>query len=81
MKSHKGGVMSKQETDYHVITNDKESLVPLDPDGLIGHAIGHETDRTTVYDKDTSKTGVGRGSDSEDKAWRDLRSQNEASKR
>jgi hypothetical protein len=73
--------MGKQETQHHVITTEKESLVPLDPSGLIGGMIGHETDKTTVVDKETGNVGVGRGKDSEDQAWRDLRSQNEASKR
>lgn len=73
--------MGKQETKDHVIRTEKESLVPLDPGGIIGHTIGHETDKTTVYDKETGKTGVGRGENSLDKAYADLRSQNEADKR
>ena len=49
--------MGKQETKDHIITTDKESLVPLDPGGIVEGIIGHETDRTRVYDKETKNRG------------------------
>jgi hypothetical protein len=52
-----GKHMGKQETKDHIITTDKESLVPLDPGGIVEGIIGHETDRTRVYDKETKNRG------------------------
>jgi len=74
--------MSKHsETKDHVITKSEESLVPLDPGGIIGGIIGHTTPTVDIKDKVTGQTGHGTGKDAEEKAWTDLRSKNEAAKR
>jgi hypothetical protein len=67
--------MSRQETKEHGITTEEESLVPLDPSGIVGGLIG-KLIRRPFTTKKLGKTGTGYGKDSQDKAWRDLRSQN-----
>ena len=75
--------MKREETAHHFIDSDKESGIPFDPCGIVGSVTGLEFDHVRITDRDTGAVGEAVGNtrqEAEDKAWRELRSENEAQK-